>query len=237
MGKKKKKGGRYLLPLIIVIAAFSLAYAGTIVEKSKMEFAARYGPQVTVHSANNSENDAYVVMDGNTEDFYIGIDDSADDLIVGIGAVVGTTPLITISDTGANVATVKLTGQLLDAEVHTATSTLTIADCGKVHFLSHATVAIILTLPTPTLGCQMKFVTALAFSDQHEVRTVSGASNLIQGTLLVNAADVSCTVEDSLEFADTAETLGDYVEIISDGTSWFIQDSRAANAAAIACTT
>ena len=71
----------------------------------------------------------------------------------------------------------------LSAQVHTATATLTAADCGKVHFLSHASTAIILTLPAPALGCQMKFVTALAFSDQHEVRTPASA-NIIEGTLL-----------------------------------------------------
>jgi len=127
-------------------------------------------------------------------------------------------------------------GGLRLTETITATDTLTRADCGKVFYLSHASTAIILTLPLPIDGCEMRFVTALAFGDQHEIRTPS-ATNIIEGTLLVNAADIDCTVEDSLEFADTAETLGDYVEIISDGTTWFIQDSRAATAAAIACTT
>jgi hypothetical protein len=163
--------------------------------------------------------------------------DYADDVMdvnVASGAVtIGGAP---VSITGSLAPTITLTGQLMKSEVHTVTDTLTQADCGKVHFLSHASTAIILTLPAPIAGCEMKFVTALAFSDQHEIRTPS-AGNIIYGTLQVNAADVVCTVEDSIEFADTAETVGDFMELISDGTAWLIQDSIADTAAAIACTT
>lgn len=169
-----------------------------------------------------------------TNNWNVAYADEIVDVNVASGAVtIGGAP---VSITGSLAPTITFTGQLMASEVHTVTDTLTQADCGKVHFLSHATTAIILTLPAPTAGCLMRFVTALAFADQHEIR-VPSAGNIIFGTLQVNAADIVCTVEDSIEFADTAETVGDFMELISDGTSWLIGDSIADTAAAIACTT
>jgi len=42
--------------------------------------------------------DTKIVFDGNAQDFYIGLDDSADDLVIGLGATVGTTPAISITE-------------------------------------------------------------------------------------------------------------------------------------------
>jgi len=42
--------------------------------------------------------DTKIVFDGNAQDFYIGLDDSADDLVIGLGAAVGTTPAISITE-------------------------------------------------------------------------------------------------------------------------------------------
>ena len=44
--------------------------------------------------------DQKVVFNGNAQDFYVGLDDSADDLIIGLGSAVGTTPAISINQTG-----------------------------------------------------------------------------------------------------------------------------------------
>lgn len=218
--------------LVLVIAAF--AWAAPIDYGDQIKFTSGQPPQIRI--GEGKAIDIQVTFDGNVEDFYMGIDDSTDDFIVGLGGTMATTPSITISDTGSSVPSITLTGQLMSAQVHTVSDTLTVSDCGKVHFLSHASTAIILVLPAPTAGCELQFVTALAFGDQHEVRTPS-AANIIYGTLHVNAADIVCTVEDSIEFADTAETVGDNVTIISDGTSWFIVDSIGDTASSIACTT
>ncbi len=183
----------------------------------------------------------------------VGASDVGDDMVyTGSHAVSGTATLSgtnTLSGTttisGANTVSGATTqsglvtesgGSIQSSQVHTATDTLTTDDCGKVHFLSHATTAIILTLPAPTAGCEMTFMTTLAFSDQHEIRTPA-ATNIIHGVMSINNAEILCSGEDSLEFADTVEVVGDYVSITSDGTSWFINGSEAATAAAIACTT
>ena len=214
------------LVILMILAVFVTIVMGTTDEWDKMGFRSNGAPQVTISSGAGKASDSYILFHGNAEYFYAGIDDSDDDFVVGNGSVMGTTEVVTISDSGTAVPTITLTGQLTKSQVHTVTDTLTVADCGKDHYLSHATTAIILTLPTPTAGCEMRFITALAFADQHEIRTPA-AANIIEGTLQVNAADVACVNEDSLEFADTAETVGDNVSITSDGTSWLIMDMPA----------
>ncbi len=53
-------------------------------------------PVLTVGDA--GAEDAAIVYDGNAQDFYIALDDSADDLLIGVGATIGTTPAISITD-------------------------------------------------------------------------------------------------------------------------------------------
>ena len=53
-------------------------------------------PKLTIGNA--TAEDTSIVFDGNAQDFYIGLDDSADDLVIGLGATVGTTPAISITE-------------------------------------------------------------------------------------------------------------------------------------------
>ena len=55
-------------------------------------------PTLTIGDA--GAEDTKIVFDGNAQDYYIGLDDSADDLIIGLGSAVGTTPIISMIDTG-----------------------------------------------------------------------------------------------------------------------------------------
>ena len=54
-------------------------------------------PVLTVGDA--GAEDTTVLFDGNAQDFYVALDDSADDLIIGLGNVVGTTPIIGMTET------------------------------------------------------------------------------------------------------------------------------------------
>jgi len=71
-------------------------------------------PTLTIGDA--GAEDTKIVFDGNAVDFHIGLDDSADDIKIGLGAALGTTPILTISD-----------GSLL---LSGTTPTLTIGDAG-----------------------------------------------------------------------------------------------------------
>ena len=55
-------------------------------------------PTLTIGDA--GAEDTKIVFDGNAQDYYIGLDDSADDLIIGKGSTVGTTPIVSMIDTG-----------------------------------------------------------------------------------------------------------------------------------------
>lgn len=108
----------------------------------------------------------------------------------------------------------------------TAVNTLTSADCGKTLFLNSAT-EFATTLPAPTEGCRLKIVVKAApASASYTVVTASSANILIGG---INELEVDTgddgpydTDADTITFADGVAVVGDYVEFISDGTSWYI---------------
>lgn len=108
----------------------------------------------------------------------------------------------------------------------TVASTLTSADCGKT-LLLNATTEFATTLPAPTAGCKLRFVVKAApVSASYTVVTASSANVLIGG---VNELEVDTNSDgpyvsagDTITFADTLGDVGDYVEVISDGTSWYL---------------
>ena len=81
---------------------FSLS--GTAVDMGQVDFGGAViikgtNPSLTIGDA--GAEDTKLVFDGNAQDFYIGLDDSADDLLIGLGSAVGTTPIISLTETGA----------------------------------------------------------------------------------------------------------------------------------------
>lgn len=115
---------------------------------------------------------------------------------------------------------------IASAETVAATNTITIDECGKTFFLSAAT-EFATTLPTPTAGCEFRFVIAAAPSGaDYTVVTDSSANILIGG---VNELEVDTADDgpydnngDTITFVDSVSVVGDYVEMVSDGTSWYI---------------
>lgn len=111
------------------------------------------------------------------------------------------------------------------AEARAAASELTAADSGKTIFLS-STTAFATTLPVPAVGLRFKFiVAAIPASGAHTVVT-NGSSNIIKGSIssadLNAASDTSiATAGDTISFVTAKTIAGDFVEVVSDGTSWF----------------
>jgi hypothetical protein len=103
----------------------------------------------------------------------------------------------------------------------TGATTLTTADNGKLISLNAAAGAAI-TLPAVTnTGFKCKFVVSTVFATTDWVISSVEGDN-IEGAL--NIADTLTTVDaaDSFTFELGAENIGDFVEIISDGTSWLV---------------
>ena len=103
--------------------------------------------------------------------------------------------------------------QLAEVEAVTGAITLTAEDSGKVFILKAAAGAQI-TLPAvaTSAGFRFKFVIGLAFATTNW--TVLAASNVIEGSVLVAGAHVA-----------SAESLGDFAELVCDGTNWFVNGS------------
>lgn len=132
-----------------------------------------------------------------------------------------------------NVTASKIASTWRDYEILTAADTLLYTECGKTVILNSAT-EFATTLPSPQAGCKFRFIVSAAPVGTAYTVVTAGGSNLIDGIAVVNGASVSCADEDTITFTASAAISGDWVEVISDGTNWFL--SGAANAATgIAC--
>jgi hypothetical protein len=94
------------------------------------------------------------------------------------------------------------------------------------------------TLPSPSKGLYYKFIVGSNFATTNMTvqGPISGAGDdVIFGALEVAGAVVACSAEDLISFVNTAELPGDYVEITSDGTNWYIT-GQGTTAGSITCT-
>jgi hypothetical protein len=111
-------------------------------------------------------------------------------------------------------------------ETVTATNVITAGESGKTFFLSSAT-EFASTLPAPAAGLWFKFVVAAAPSGASYTIATAASANIIIGginELEVDTADDGpySAVGDLVSFVDGVAVVGDFVEMISDGTSWYI---------------
>ena len=58
---------------------------------------------------------------------------------------------------------------------------------------------------------------------------------IFYGSLEVAGAVVLCSAEDSVNFVNTAELPGDWIELHSDGTNWYLS-GQAGTAGGLTCT-
>jgi hypothetical protein len=103
-------------------------------------------------------------------------------------------------------------------ETLAAARTLKEGDSGKL-FLLNATEGAQIVLPSPKRGLGFRFLTAGAFGTT--AWTLTTSTNIIQGSLIVGGASVPLEDENTITFVATSETLGDYVELLSDGTNYY----------------
>ena len=116
----------------------------------------------------------------------------------------------------------------LAAKVETISTarTLTASDSGKLFTLS-AAAGVAITLPSVTVaGFRARFTVGAAFATTNF--TVVSPTAVIQGSADVNSTLVPAANENTISFVATAETVGDYVEIYSDGTNFYAYGIAAA---------
>ena len=117
--------------------------------------------------------------------------------------------------------------QLANVEAVTGATTLTAEDSGKVLILK-ASAGAQITLPAvaTSAGLRFKFIVGLAFATTDW--TVKALSNAIEGSVLVNGAHVAGVDENTISFVASAESIGDFAELVCDGTNWYVNGSGVA---------
>ena len=102
-------------------------------------------------------------------------------------------------------------------ETAVAAKSLTKKDSGKTILITGT--GYTYTLPAPEAGLSYRFVVQAAFATNF---VVAGGNSLLHGAVDVNSARVNATAASNINFVGTAETIGDFAEIWSDGTNWYV---------------
>jgi len=126
--------------------------------------------------------------------------------------------------------TLDVTGAFKTAsEIVTATNVITAAESGKTFFLNNTT-GFASTLPAPAIGLHYKFVLMAAPASGNTTVGTNAAAAIIEGNLMVASTVVPAVNERSINFLVTDSDIGDWCEVISDGTSWFLRGSATTTA-------
>ncbi len=104
-------------------------------------------------------------------------------------------------------------------------TTLTSGASGSTLFMKAAAGKAI-TLPAPAAGFKLKIVTGAAFATTAWTVVSTGAN--IRGGAIVNSVFVASAGTTTITFSASAETIGDFIELTSDGTSYFVTGVGAA---------
>lgn len=117
-------------------------------------------------------------------------------------------------------------------EVLDSAVTLKPTDTGKVFILDAGTGATV-TLPTLDYGLNFKFVVGATFATTNWVIASSEGDNIngIISDMGSTVAGVPAAGEDQINFVATAETVGDYIELVADKSNnqWLVSGACAAN--------
>ena len=106
-----------------------------------------------------------------------------------------------------------------------AATTLVKGNSGQISVLNAAAGAAI-TLPAATSKWNFKFLVGAAFATTNW--TVVSPTQVIQGGAIVNSTYVPAVNENTISFVASAETIGDFVEILCDGTNIILNGVGAA---------
>jgi hypothetical protein len=107
----------------------------------------------------------------------------------------------------------------LKVETISTARTLTASDSGKYFTLS-ASAGVAVTLPSVTVaGFRARFTVGSAFATTNF--TIVAPTAVIQGSADVNSTLVPASNENTISFVASAETVGDFIEIYSDGTNFY----------------
>ena len=105
----------------------------------------------------------------------------------------------------------------------TATNVITAAESGKTFFLNSAT-EFVSTLPAPAAGLNYTFIIKAAPSGANYTVVTNGGADILIGMVTCATADDLGAYDnnaDVITFVGGQSIVGDWVRVISDGTSWY----------------
>ena len=160
---------------------------------------------------------------------------------IGVGAGANTVNIATAGAAASVVSIGSANGGLRyfeETEDVAADNTLTASESGKTLYMG--TAGEDQTLPVPADGVWYRFVVQANVATTNMTITGPAADatdDVIYGTVTVAGVVTLCSAEDTLTFvAETNEAIpGDWVELHSDGTNWYIS-GQVATASAFTCT-
>lgn len=163
------------------------------------------------------------------DDVVIVVDDSLNRSVQCIVTAVTTNGAATIAAQAAD-----------NAAVLAEAKTLVAADSGTTYFLNLAD-GFTVTLPAPELGLRFKFIVSTAPTTAYVITTNGGDDIMIGG---INELEVDTGDDgpydnnaDTLNFVASVAVVGDFVEMVSDGTSWFFNGQTNADGGITTSTT
>jgi hypothetical protein len=137
-----------------------------------------------------------------------------------------TSPAITSpAITGSPTSTITL------SSITTATAAPAVAASGTTYVFNRATgIAVTLPLEASSTGVWYRFVIGTNFTANGTIAPVG--TNTMRGmvTAADGAATASSAAADLVTFINTADVVGDWVEVYCDGTNWYLSGMVAASA-------
>lgn len=189
---------------------YLLAYGITV----PSDAATGYAPGCLFIHTDGNDNDAVYVNDGTeaSADFNV----LASNIPTNLAGLTATVAEINQAcDESANMETLA------------ATEVLVAADSGKTLFLN-AVGGFDTKLPAPALGLRFKFIVKTAPTTAYTVTTNGTTQNVLFGSISSPDLDAggdatltNATGVDVVSFAANKAKIGDWVEVISDGTNWY----------------
>lgn len=116
----------------------------------------------------------------------------------------------------------------------TASTTLSVLQSGAVFNMGTAGVNLTLPAVASSSGVYYRYVVSGAFATTN-ITVTSAEGDNIEGTLLVAGAVVDCDANDVVTFVADGENIGDYFDLYSNGTYWYIGSSGALTASKMTC--
>lgn len=118
---------------------------------------------------------------------------------------------------------------------NTADATLTASQSGATFKMGTAGLDLTLPAVASSNGVHYRFTVSGAVATTN-MTVVSAEGDNIEGSLLVAGAVVDCDASDVITFVIDGENIGDFFDLFSDGTYWYIGASGGLTASKMTCT-